>query len=83
MKEGSCLAVCASIHDVISLEKLLKADGHWCEMIPTPRAVSSDCGMSLVCHIETHAALTGIAAVNRVRVAQTYQMLNGELLPLP
>jgi hypothetical protein len=36
-----------SIHDIINAEKLFKVLGVWCDLIPTPRPISSDCGMVL------------------------------------
>ncbi len=37
----------ASIHDVMAAEHVLKSRDLWCDMIPTPRQLSSDCGMAL------------------------------------
>jgi hypothetical protein len=38
-----------SIHDVIKAEKVIVRHGIWCDLIPTPRELSSDCGMSIEC----------------------------------
>lgn len=38
-----------SIHDVIRAEKILLKTGIACELVPTPRHISSDCGMSVEC----------------------------------
>lgn len=38
-----------SIHDVIRAEKILLAQGIGCDLVPTPRHISSDCGMSVEC----------------------------------
>ena len=43
------LLVCESIHDVLAAEKALKQRDVWCDLVPTPRELSSDCGMSLAC----------------------------------
>ncbi len=37
------------IHDVIKAEKLLLGLGLACDLVPTPRMLSSDCGMSIEC----------------------------------
>ena len=37
----------ASIHDVLAAEALAKERGLWCDMVPAPRELSSDCGMVL------------------------------------
>ena len=36
-----------SIHYVIRAEKGLSGNGVWCDLIPTPRELSSQCGMSI------------------------------------
>jgi hypothetical protein len=41
-----------SIHDVIKAEKVIVRHGIWCDLIPTPRELSSDCGMSIECKSE-------------------------------
>ena len=44
---GNCILLYDSIHDVMRVEKVLKAESIWCDLIPTPRQLSSECGMSL------------------------------------
>jgi hypothetical protein len=39
--------LCDSIHDVLSAERAVKQAGLWCDMVPAPRELSSDCGMVL------------------------------------
>ena len=41
-----------SIHDVIQAEKIIVEHGIWCDLVPTPRELSSDCGMSIECRCE-------------------------------
>ena len=36
-----------SIHDVIATETRLKEAGVWCDMVPVPRELSSECGMAV------------------------------------
>ena len=38
-----------SIHDVLRTEKTLKTHGIFCDLVPTPKDISADCGMSVVC----------------------------------
>lgn len=47
---ATCVALCDSIHDVMRAEKLLKARGIWRDLVPTPRQLSSNCGMALALH---------------------------------
>ncbi len=37
-----------SIHEVLRVEKMLKSRGIKFELVPVPRDLSSDCGMSIV-----------------------------------
>ncbi len=37
-----------TIHDVMAAEQALKQAGLWCDLVPTPRELSSDCGMVLL-----------------------------------
>jgi putative Se/S carrier protein len=41
-----------SIHDVIKVEKIIVRHGIWCDLVPTPRELSSDCGMSIECRTD-------------------------------
>jgi hypothetical protein len=36
-----------SIHHVLAAERALLDQSVWCDLIPTPRELSSDCGMAL------------------------------------
>ena len=53
-----------SIHYVLSAERAFHERGLWCDLVPTPRSIDSDCGMV----IEFHAA-------DRPRVVQLVQAL--------
>lgn len=56
------LVVFDSIHDVVRAEKLLLAEGIACDLVPTPRDVSSDCGMVVACAPEAREAVEALAA---------------------
>jgi hypothetical protein len=48
VSEGATLVILLqTIHEVMRAEKLLKDRSIWRDLIPTPRLLSSDCGMSL------------------------------------
>jgi hypothetical protein len=49
-----------SASHAIRAEKVLKLAGYEIKMIPTPRKLSSDCGMALRfdCHVEREVAIT-------------------------
>ena len=82
MKDGNCLAVCESIHDVIALETLLKNLDIWCSMVPTPRSISSDCGMSLEYLAESQAEVTDIARLYNIQLIRTFKKIDGKLSEL-
>ncbi len=42
-----CVLIFASIHDVTAAERTLQSNDLWCDMVPTPRELSSNCGMAL------------------------------------
>ena len=47
-----------SIHDVLRAEKLLVGAGIACDMVPTPRDLSSNCGMSIECEVTQRQAIS-------------------------
>lgn len=47
MSETFCVVSFKSIHHVIKAEHTLKSAGIWTDMIPNPRGITSDCGMSI------------------------------------
>ncbi len=54
-KAGSserCILVFASVHQVMKAEKALKTKGLRPDLVPMPRAVSSDCGVALELPLE-------------------------------
>ena len=42
-----CIMIFSSIHDVTAAERALNKKDIWCDMVPTPRDLSSNCGMAL------------------------------------
>jgi len=54
------LLVFDSIHDVLAAEATLKAQGLWCDLVPTPKAISSDCGMCVRVRLADRPALLAL-----------------------
>jgi hypothetical protein len=54
-----------SVHFVMKAEKILKKQGIPVRLIPTPRHISSDCGMSLEVSGTPVEEIEGILAQNR------------------
>jgi hypothetical protein len=42
-----CVVLFDSIHHAIGAERAFGEAGLWCDLVPTPRELSSDCGMAL------------------------------------
>ncbi len=55
-----------SIHDVIRAEKVIKEAGIWCDLVPTPREISSDCGMAVECREEDLCRLESLRQTGRL-----------------
>ena len=51
-RDQTIILVFESVHDVVRAEKTLKKAHIWCDLVPTPREISSDCGMSVECHAD-------------------------------
>jgi len=64
---ATCVALCNTIHDVMRAEKLLKARGIWLDLVPTPRELSSDCGMALALREEDLSAIREMLAADGLR----------------
>lgn len=72
--EGVVILGFDSIHDVLEAEALLGSEGVPCDLIPTPRELSSDCGMSVAC---------GARDLDRLRALEAAGRLRWRLLVLP
>ncbi len=63
----------ASIHDVMAAEHAIQDGGLWCDMIPTPRQLSSDCGMAIeIAPDDLEQALNAIAE-RPIRLVSVYR----------
>lgn len=55
-----------SIHHVLAAERALLDQGVWCDLIPTPRDVRSDCGMVIeLRRADWNAAGAAVRALTR------------------
>lgn len=41
------VALFPSVHHVLAAERAFQKTGLWCDVVPTPRELSSDCGVAL------------------------------------
>ncbi|MDQ7823381.1 MAG: DUF3343 domain-containing protein [Candidatus Eremiobacteraeota bacterium] len=73
MDEEKCLVTFRSIHQVIKAESLLAGQGIWCDMIPNPRSIVTDCGMSLIFFCRDQEAAYRALAGGTVSPAAAYR----------
>lgn len=78
---GNCIMLYDSIHDVMHAEKTLKAESIWCDLIPTPRQLSSECGMSLEIRGSDLAAAQESVAGDAV-APRVYRVVSGNFKQL-
>ena len=73
-----CVAVFDSIHHVLAAEKGFKRQAVWCDLVPTPRKISSDCGMVLEFRAQDlDEAREVLTADSRVKVKSVYRVAGG------
>jgi len=71
--EPLCVVVCESIHDMLAVERTVKQAKLWCDLVPTPRQVSSDCGMALSVHLADLGQIAGLLAEEQKRYIGIFQ----------
>ncbi|MBP1749100.1 MAG: hypothetical protein H6Q52_1639 [Deltaproteobacteria bacterium] len=69
MPENKFLLLFNTIHDVLRAEKILKEHTVQHELVPVPRNLSSDCGMSIILEGDIQ---TVIGYLGRIRTAGIY-----------
>ena len=75
--EEHCIALFASIHHVLAAEKALQEQGIWCDLVPTPKRLSSDCGMSVLLRREDLPAVRRLFSAERWRMRGLYPVEGG------
>ena len=64
-----CVILFRSIHDVSAGERALKEHDLWCDMVPAPRTLTSNCGMVLEFHGRDLDKVKGVVKDEGVRCA--------------
>jgi hypothetical protein len=76
--EHQCVLVFESIHDVMRAEKELKALAISLDLVPTPRQISSDCGMAIAVQgDDVQRALAGLTTSDSGFIG-CYQLVCGK-----
>lgn len=66
-----------SIHYVLAAERAFRARGVWCDVVPVPRELSSDCGMAVEFRHSDLEAVRGMRADGSVRPKAAYRRTTG------
>lgn len=73
-----------SIHYVLAAERAFRARGAWCDVVPVPRNLSSDCGMAVEFRPSDLEAVRGMCADGSIRpkavhrcVADGHELVEG------
>jgi hypothetical protein len=69
----TCVVILFSIHFVLKAEKLFKQHGISHDVIPVPRAISSDCGMAVEFPCADKEQVAELLATACIRVAGLYR----------
>ena len=69
----ACVVILFSIHFVLKAEKLFKQHGISHDVIPVPRAISSDCGMAVEFPCAAKGKVAELLAAADIRVAGLYR----------
>ncbi|OHB69886.1 MAG: hypothetical protein A2V70_02360 [Planctomycetes bacterium RBG_13_63_9] len=62
-----------SIHFVLAAERVFRERGVWCDLVPVPRDLSSDCGMVIEFRRQDLAAVRTILEDPRLGQQRVYQ----------
>ena len=79
MPENKFLLVFNTIHDVLRAEKALKQHAVSHELIPVPRNLSSDCGMSIILDGDIQTVIGFLGGIQAVGI---YSFDGQEYLPV-
>ena len=71
-REPNAIAVFESIHHVLAAERAFHDQGLWCDLVPAPRAISSDCGMVLEFHTSERVPARTLLMDPRLRLKGIY-----------
>jgi len=88
MKRGECVLLFPSVHDVMAFDRLLRRQAGAAgaagqrprvrhDMVPTPRELSSDCGMAITLPCKDVAAAVSLAAGRACAPQAAYRLTDG------
>ncbi len=71
--DGPWLLLFDSIHHVLAAEAVFKERAVWCDLVPVPKDLSSDCGMAVAFRRGDGDAVRGVLAEGRVAPCRVYR----------
>jgi hypothetical protein len=77
-KEGFYVLILPSIHHILKVEKGAKSQDIPVELIPTPRQISSDCGMAVEFHPDVLERLLAMVAGIDIPEWELYRRESGD-----
>ena len=83
-----CILLLPSVHDVMAAERILVRAGIWCDLVPTPKEISPECGMAVEIELDDRPAavrllLAGLRVGMRIyqKTGRRYTFLEAVQLP--
>ncbi len=61
-----------SSHNAMQANKIFSSSDIKCEIIPTPRQISSECGFAILGEIEDIIDLTEFSSINKLKIDKIY-----------
>ena len=78
VRENDLVAIFHSVHRVMKAEKVLKLAGLEVLLIPTPRELTSDCGLALRFAPEQHEAISQALSGEGLEIVELYRKSGGK-----
>ena len=82
-REGRLVALFESIHHVLAAERALRQGGVWCDLVPVPRELSSDCGMAIEIRLQDLGAARSVLLEAGARCRGLYHRRPGGYEEVP
>ncbi|WP_305044178.1 DUF3343 domain-containing protein [Geoalkalibacter sp.] len=82
VRENDIVAIFHGIHRVMKAEKILKQAGADILLIPTPRELSSDCGLALRFAPSEQERVLAVLAAEGLSPVELYRRSGRDYLPL-
>ncbi len=77
-----CAALLENIHQVMKAEDLLNGKNIFCDLVPVPREISSDCGMAVVVNRVDIETLEELLSSGGIKIQALFQYDEGEYVKI-